>query len=199
MHPGRSFRRDEWGDVHANAHGEIQCMGRRHRSKNLKGPKYRGGDGTATHVRAPDAPSAGASPPSAVKGTGQARRLAATTRGWCSGPIAVKARGRIPKWCSAACRQRAWELSRAAASGRSAVQVVELQVEVPVPGAPKRADWPRLLDELARQLDDGRISTETSTAWLQLSTPSLTRAFDVQLRGVNAVEHPAGVTDDQEG
>ena len=42
------------------------------------------------------------------------RRLAAATCGWCDGPIEIKARGRIPKWCSAACRQRAWEQSRAA-------------------------------------------------------------------------------------
>jgi hypothetical protein len=71
--------------------------------------------------------------------------------------LAVKGTGRIPKWCSASCRQRAWEQSRAAASGLSAVQVVERRIEVPVPAAPKRADWPALLHELARQIDDGRI------------------------------------------
>jgi hypothetical protein len=30
-------------------------------------------------------------------------------------------------------------------------------VEVPIPAAPRRQDWPRLLGDLARQLDDGRI------------------------------------------
>lgn len=68
-----------------------------------------------------------------------------------------KARGRIPTWCSPACRQRAWEQSRAAASGLSAVQVVERRIEVRVPAAPSRRDWPRLLGELADQLDDGRV------------------------------------------
>ena len=68
-----------------------------------------------------------------------------------------KARGRIPTWCSASCRQRAWEQSRAAASGRSAVRVVERRVEVKVPATPTRRDWTGLLDELTRQLDDGRI------------------------------------------
>jgi hypothetical protein len=88
------------------------------------------------------------------------RRLAATTCGWCGGKIEPKARGRIPKWCSAACRQRAWEQSRAAASGRAAVDVVERVVEVPVqPIAgvevgrhPRHREWVTLLDELVLQL-----------------------------------------------
>jgi hypothetical protein len=78
------------------------------------------------------------------------RRAAASTCGWCGGAIEIRARGRIPKWCSAACRQRAWEQSRAAASGRCAVEVVERVVRVPgraragatarrVAGAPARA------------------------------------------------------------
>src|SRR5262249_17766338 len=67
--------------------------------------------------------------------------------------------GRIPKWCSAACRQRAWEQSRAAASGRSAVRVVERVVEVPVARerAPRREEWPALLRELTAHLDAGRV------------------------------------------
>ena len=66
-------------------------------------------------------------------------------------------RGPIPEWCSAACRHRAWEQTRAAASGRAAVQVVERQVEVRVPAVPTRRDWAKLFDELTRQLDDGRV------------------------------------------
>ena len=66
-------------------------------------------------------------------------------------------RGPVPKWCSAICRHRAWEQNRAAASGRSAVHVVERRVEVPLPATPARRDWPDLLAELARQIDDGRI------------------------------------------
>jgi hypothetical protein len=85
------------------------------------------------------------------------RRRAASACGWCGTAMEPKARGRIPKWCSASCRQRAWEQARAATSGRSAVQVVERRVEVPVPMPPTRRDWPRLLDELARQIDDGRV------------------------------------------
>jgi cell division FtsZ-interacting protein ZapD len=37
------------------------------------------------------------------------------------------------------------------------VQVVERRVEVTVPLTPTRHDWPHLLAELARQLDDGRV------------------------------------------
>ena len=85
------------------------------------------------------------------------RRTAATTCGWCGGPITPRSRGPIPKWCSATCRHRAWEQARAAASGRSAVQVVERLVEGRVPAAPTRRDWARLLDELAHQLEDGRV------------------------------------------
>lgn len=91
------------------------------------------------------------------------RRLAAATCGWCDGPIEIKARGRIPKWCSAACRQRAWEQSRAATSGRSAIQVVERRVEVPVvmptppPARPRHAEWIGVLNELAEQLDTGAL------------------------------------------
>lgn len=92
------------------------------------------------------------------------RRHAATACGWCRGPIEIKATGRIPKWCSASCRQRAWEQSRAAASGRSAVEVVERRVEIPLPAPPTQTtlrpghrDWAPLLLELAKQLDAGRI------------------------------------------
>ena len=87
------------------------------------------------------------------------RRDAARTCGWCRGAIDTKRVGRIPKWCSAACRQRAWEQSRAAASGRAAVEVVERVVHVPVERAhtPCHREWPELLRELAALLDSGRI------------------------------------------
>jgi hypothetical protein len=87
------------------------------------------------------------------------RRSAARRCGWCGGFIGVKATGRIPKWCSATCRQRAWEQRRAAASGRCAVEVVERVVRVPVERerTPRHGDWPPLLRELAAQLDSGRI------------------------------------------
>jgi hypothetical protein len=93
------------------------------------------------------------------------RRLAATTCAWCEGKIKPKTRGRIPKWCSAACRQRAWEQSRAAASGRAAVEVVERVVEVPVRSIagvetgrhPRHREWVTLLDELALQVRNGSV------------------------------------------
>jgi hypothetical protein len=80
-----------------------------------------------------------------------------STCGWCGGPITVKATGRLPKWCSPSCRQRAWEQSRAAACGLAAVRVVERLVEIPTPIAPRRLDWSHVLRDLARQLEDGRI------------------------------------------
>ena len=92
---------------------------------------------------------------------GRARRAAATTCGWCGGTITLRSRGPIPKWCSATCRHRAWEQSRAAASGRSAVQVVERLVAVParppVATQPRQSEWVHLLRELAGQLDQGAI------------------------------------------
>jgi hypothetical protein len=87
------------------------------------------------------------------------RREAALNCAWCGGAIAVKATGRLPKWCSAACRQRAWEQSSAAASGRAAVQLVERAIATPVERVrmPRHSEWPDVLRELAAQLDDGRI------------------------------------------
>ncbi len=77
--------------------------------------------------------------------------------GWCGGHITPGARGPIPKWCSATCRHRAWEQTRAAASGRSAVEVLERRIEIPVVLMPTRRDWPRVLGELTAQLEDGRL------------------------------------------
>jgi hypothetical protein len=87
--------------------------------------------------------------------------------GWCGSPILLPGRGRAPKWCSSSCRHRAWELTRAAASGRAAVQVVDRFVEVdrlvtvvqevPVTTVPKGAEWPATLAQLATALDTGRV------------------------------------------
>ena len=87
--------------------------------------------------------------------------------GWCGSPILLPARGRTPKWCSSSCRHRAWELTRAAASGRAAVQVVDRVVEVdrlvtvvqevPVATVPQGAAWPAALAQLATALDTGRV------------------------------------------
>ena len=87
--------------------------------------------------------------------------------GWCGSPILLPARGRIPKWCSSSCRHRAWELTRAAASGRAAIQVLDRVVqvdrpvtvvqEVPVAAVPQGPAWPPVLAQLATQLDTGRV------------------------------------------
>jgi hypothetical protein len=84
-----------------------------------------------------------------------------------------KDRGRIPKWCSAACRQRAWEQARAAASGRSAVEVVERLVRVPVEATsmrmpatlvPASDEWPRLIESLAGQIRHGQLPEQHLSA-----------------------------------
>lgn len=92
--------------------------------------------------------------------------------GWCGATVTVPSRGRVPKWCSAACRHRAWEQRRAAASGRSAIEVVDRPVEVvqtimkvhrvileaPIAVAPQTVyEWSDLLAELTDRLDRGRI------------------------------------------
>ena len=90
------------------------------------------------------------------------------TCGWCSTPITVARVGRMPKWCSAACRHRAWEQRRAAVSGLVAIEVVDRPIEiirevvmtetVPVVVSPTSAHhWSDLLTTLAERLDQGRI------------------------------------------
>lgn len=91
-----------------------------------------------------------------------ARRATATRCGWCHGAISPRARGPIPKWCSASCRHRAWEQSRAAASGRSAVEIVERVVTVAAPPPaparrPRQLAWVDLLRELAAQVEQGAV------------------------------------------
>lgn len=90
-----------------------------------------------------------------------ARRAAATTCGWCHRAITSRSRGPIPKWCSATWRHRAWEQARAAASGRSAVDIVERIVLVPAPPAsgprPRQLDWVDLLRQLTVQVEQGAV------------------------------------------
>jgi len=90
---------------------------------------------------------------------------------WCATVFPVKPRGRVPTWCSPACRQRAWEQARAAASGRSAITVVERVVNKPVfaprlvyvqrppPDITRRSpqEWADQLQELARLIDSRRV------------------------------------------
>jgi len=89
------------------------------------------------------------------------------TCGWCDRQLTLATVGRTPRWCSASCRHRAWETSRAAARGAVAVRVVDraIEVEVPVPvvqrievpHTPKGSGWADSLAELGRQLDTGRV------------------------------------------
>jgi hypothetical protein len=80
--------------------------------------------------------------------------------------------GGCPNWGSPACRHRAWEQRRAAASGLAAVEVKDRLVEtvktvtvvqhhtteVPVPVRPGSvAEFVQVLADLTRRLDAGRI------------------------------------------
>ena len=72
------------------------------------------------------------------------------TCGWCGGPVLVKHTGRLPKWCSETCRHRAWEQSRAAASGQSAVRVLDRYIHA----VPNTTDgWVEQLTKLAGQIE----------------------------------------------
>jgi hypothetical protein len=132
------------------------------------------------------ASKAGSNPdPADVRGP--ERRSAATACGWCGGPITPGRRGPIPKWCSSTCRHRAWEQARAAASGLSAVELVERRVEIHVPLVPTRRDWPRLLAELASQLNDGRVYDR--------DLPALARALEPVLEAYRRRAHLTGAPD----
>lgn len=72
--------------------------------------------------------------------------------GWCGEPVTVKSRGPVPKWCGATCRQRAWEMSQAAAAGKAAVAIVDREVLVIPADGP---GWVVQLDLLADQLSQG--------------------------------------------
>jgi hypothetical protein len=124
------------------------------------------------------------SAPVPADGHGPERRTAARTCGWCGEPITPASRGPIPKWCSATCRHRAWEQARAAASGLSAVEVVERRVEVQMPVVPTRRDWPKLLGELAGQLNDGRVYDR--------DLPALARALEPLLEAYRRRAHLTG-------
>jgi hypothetical protein len=106
-------------------------------------------------------------PPAAEPIKPKRRRPTSLMCPWCAGTFEVRPAGRIPIWCSAICRHRAWEQNRAAASGRSGIQLVERIVEVdrPTPAnkkvrsetPPGSTSWELLLGELVRQLDTGRV------------------------------------------
>jgi hypothetical protein len=94
--------------------------------------------------------------------------------------------GSHSKWCSTTCRHRAWEMKRAAASHRTAVDVVERLVPVRAPVEPTRRDWPRLLDTLGGQLDDGRLYDR--------DLPTLGRSLELVLKAYWRRARPTGVS-----
>ena len=109
-------------------------------------------------------------PASTLKATPKrtARRPGQTLAcGWGGSSILVPARGRVPKWCSSSCRHRAWELTRAAASGLAAVQVIDRAVQVDRPVTvnervevevvPHGPAWPHALAQLTEQIDTGKV------------------------------------------
>jgi hypothetical protein len=88
--------------------------------------------------------------------------------GWCGESITLAGTGRVLKWCSQACRQRAWVQRQAAGEDRAFDRVVDhvvgVDVERRVPVVqgvevvvqPKGAEWPVVLRQLVKQLESGR-------------------------------------------
>jgi hypothetical protein len=129
------------------------------------------------------------------KPSGSTTDRGSVTCGWCGAPVTVAARGRVPKWCSATCRHRAWEQRRAAASGLVALEVVDRPVEVvrtvtkvkrvlaeaPRPTGGTNRDWAQQLANLADDLDRGRIYDREVEAMLPAMT-ALVAAFNRRYR-----------------
>src|SRR6478672_9283651 len=84
---------------------------------------------------------------------------------WCGTTIVIARTGRVPKWCSPACRQRAWVHRQSATSEAGPVEVVERVIQTEVERVvrvvdrvevviqPRGSAWPPVLLELAKQLD----------------------------------------------
>jgi len=100
--------------------------------------------------------------------------------GWCGKSVPVPSRGRIPKWCSATCRNRGWQSNHAPSQGP--VRVVQQRVEVPVPRAePRNVDgWVELLEVLATRLAQGRIYKRDLPALV----PAINRLIEVTDRRI---------------
>jgi hypothetical protein len=83
--------------------------------------------------------------------------------GWCGASVPVPSRGRVPKWCSATCRNRGWQATHASSKGP--VRVVQQRVQVPVPMIEPRniEGWVQLLDVLAKLRREGRSIPVTPT------------------------------------
>jgi hypothetical protein len=162
----------------------VECMGRngsppyRARQQEREREQQRRQQGQRAKSKAPASDLPG------TNADGRERRAAAAACAWCGGPIVPRSRGPIPKWCSATCRHRAWEQALAAASGRSAVQVVERRVPVHIALAPTRRDWCGLLAEFVHHLDDGRVYDR--------DLPGLARALEPVLQAYRRRAHMTG-------
>lgn len=76
--------------------------------------------------------------------------------GWCGGLIEVKAVGRLPTWCSARCRRRAWERKRVAPYVPAVVKVLGSEDVVP----PVDTDgWLELIKVLEGQVRRGQLDS----------------------------------------
>ena len=95
--------------------------------------------------------------------------------GWCGKTVPVPSRGRVPKWCSATCRNKGWQANHAPNQGP--VRVVQQRVQVPVPTSEPRnvGEWVELLELLATRLAQGRIYKRDLPALV----PAVNRLIDV--------------------
>lgn len=118
-------------------------------------------------------PSSGQPAPASTSTAASARGAAQVACGWCGQPVVVRARGPVPKWCSATCRHRAWEQDRAARSGRSAVTVVDRPVVTPPQDV---LAWTAQLAVLVKQLRGAHTSTASGD--LDQLEVALERALD---------------------
>ena len=91
-----------------------------------------------------------------------------------------QSRGRVPKWCSATCRNRAWQANHAPSQGP--VRVVQQRVQIPVPRAEPRnvGEWCELLELLSARLAQGRIYARDLPALV----PAINRLVDVTERRI---------------
>ena len=89
--------------------------------------------------------------------------------------VTVPTRGRVPKWCSATCRNKGWQANHAPTQGP--VRVVQQRVQVPVPTLEPRnvGEWVELLEVLATRLAQGRIYTRD----LPVLVPTINRLIEV--------------------
>ena len=99
--------------------------------------------------------------------------------GWCGKAVLVPSRGRVPKWCSATCRNKAWQANHAPTEGP--VRVVQQRVEVPTPTEPHNIhEWVELLELLSTRLGQGRIYKRD----LPVLVPAINRLLDVTERRI---------------